>query len=366
MTAGLVQPVNLGGVLVGDGHPTVFVAEIGTFFNRDMALAESYLRAVAAAGARVFKTEILHNPDVCLKESGLLHAYRHATGQETEVYRQLIERKCNPLSEYRRLFTLCRELGIPFIATVYDLEGIDFLVDVGAAGIKIARDNINNVPLIRHAARTGLPLILDAGLLYLHEVAFGVRLAQSEGAGGVVVNHHPGRNPAPPEVHHMRVMQTYKEALQVPVGLACHYRGDEILYLAVGMGANLLEKGVVDDPDRVDQDLVSAAPLTAVKEIIQKVENCWQAIGRAPAQPAEPRNLSVRKGIIAKRDVRAGEPLGPDNLAFAWPAAGISVDQWDTVTGTRARRDLRANEPICWSDLVFEETKVDRFGGVTT
>lgn len=349
-----MKPVSIGGVMVGDGHPPVFVAEIGTFFNKDIELAECYLRAAVDAGAPVLKTEILHDADVCLKGTGLRHEYRHADGIKVEDYRALIERKVVPLGDYRRLFSLCEELRVPLIATVYDVEGIDFLVEAGGAAIKIARDNINNIPLIRYAARTGRPVIFDAGIVYFDEVARAVRLAQSEGVGGVVVNHHPGANPAPPEVHNMRVMQTYKEALRVPVGLACHYRGDEILYLAVGMGANLLEKGVVDDPDRIEQDLVSAARLRDVKEIVRKVSNCWKAIGQAPARHKEPRDLSVRKGLVAKRVIAAGEVFGLDNVRFSWPPLGISVEYWDLVAASRAARTIQANEVIRWSDVRLE------------
>jgi sialic acid synthase SpsE len=348
------EPVLVGGVPVGDGHPTVFVAEIGTFFNKDIQLAESYVRTAVEAGAPVLKTEILHDADVCLRGTGLVHEYRHAGGMQAEDYRALIERKVVPLPQYRRLFRLCESLRVPLIATVYDIEGIDFLVDAGGAAIKVARDNINNVPLIRHAARTGRPMIFDAGVVYLEEIARAVRLAQDAGAGGVIVNHHPGANPAAPEVHNMRVMQTYKEALRVPVGLACHYRGDEILYLAVGMGANLLEKGVVDDPDRIEQDLVSAARLSDVAAIVRKVNNCWKAIGEAPARHKEPRDLSVRKGLVAKRLIREGEALGIDNVRFSWPPTGISVEHWDLVAARRAARTIQPDEAIDWSDVHLE------------
>lgn len=347
------ETVRLGGVLVGDGHPTVVVAEIGTFFNQNLDLALSYLAQVAEAGAPVFKTEILHNPNVTLKNSGLTHKYRHARGTESEDYRALIERKCVPLSDYRTLFSRCRDLAIPYIATVYDFEGVDFLTEQGAAAVKIARDNLNNIPLIRHAARTGMPVIFDAGNVYFDEVARAVRLAQDQGAGGVIVNHHPGSNPAPASAHNMRVMQTYKKSLGVPVGLACHYRGDELLYLAVGMGANLLEKGVVDDPDRIEQDLVSAASLTETKSIIDKVRNCWEAIGQAPAVINEPRDLSSRKGLVAAQPISEGEKLSQENLHFAWPPLGISVENWDEVVGRRATRSIAAEEVISWNDVSF-------------
>ena len=346
--------VDIGGVMVGDGYPVVFMAETSTFFNKDVDLALSYIKAAADAGVHIFKSEVLHDQEVCLRDTGLLFKYNHANGSHTEDWRQIIERKVVPLEGYRRIYDYCQELGVPFVASVYDIEGIEFLVEVGAAAIKIPRDSINNVPLIRYAARTGLPVIFDAGIAYFEEVARAVKTAQDAGAGGVVVNHHPGANPAPPEAHNMRLMQTYKEALGVPVGLSCHYRGDDMMCLAIGMGANLLEKGVVDDPDRVELDLVSATRLSELPETLSRVSACWKAIGEAPARHKEPRDLSTRKGLAAKCRVLRGEVLGYDNLRFVFPALGISVEHWDQVAGARAARDIEANEVIRWDDVKHE------------
>lgn len=351
----IIEPVNIGGVKVGDGYPTVFMAEIGAFFNKDVDLACSYIDAAVKAGVPVMKSEVLHDPEVCLKNTGLQHRYAHATGSTIEDYRQLMERKVVSLDGYRKIYSFCKELGVPFVASVYDIEGIDFFVEVGGSAIKIARDNINNIPLIRYAARTGLPIIFDAGVVYLEEVARAVKLAQDEGAGGVIINHHPGMNPAPPEVHNMRMMQLYKETFGVPVGLACHYRGDEILYLAIGMGANILEKGVVEDPDRVEQDIISAAKLSEVGDIVRKVNNCWQAIGKTGVRYKEPRDFSTRKGLIAKRRISKGEPLSLENLRFAFPPLGVSVEHWDLILGKKAARNIQSDAVINWQDIQIED-----------
>jgi sialic acid synthase SpsE len=347
----VIAPVFIGGIPVGDGHPTVFVAETGSFFNKDIEMAERYARAVAAAGAPIFKTEILHDPEVCLSGTGLETHFNHAHGHCVEDYRAYVERKILPLATYRRLFDLCHELGVPFIASVFDFRGVDFLAECGGAAMKLSRNNITNLPLIRHIARTGLPLIFDAGVVYLDEVARAVQWARDAGAKDVIVNHHPGANPAPGSVHHFRVMQTYREALQVPVGLSCHYRGEEMLYVAIGAGAHLLEKGIDDDPDRVEGDLISATRLSELPRIVRKVRECWESLGTAPARHKEPRDLTARCGVVAATAIAAGEKLTAANLRFAWPPLGVPVERWDEIIGRPATRALAAGQPVLWSDV---------------
>jgi len=349
-----MNSVHLGSVPVGAGAPCVLVAETGTFFNQDVEKAKDYLRAVAAAGAPVFKTEILHDAEVCLRGTQLNCRFSHASGVMLEDYRKLIERKVVPLTQYGELFALARELGVPFVASVYDFTGIDFLVREGGAGIKIARHNIDHLPLIRHAARTGLPLIFDAGEVYVREIARALETARAEGAEQIIVNHHPGSSPAPAVAHHLQVIGTYKRLFDVPVGLSCHYRGDEILYTAIGCGCDLIEKGVVDDPDAEEQEVVSAIRISELPGLLERIYACSAALGHAkPPSVKEPRDLSVRKGLVAARTILAGEPLTLKNVAFAWPPLGISVGEWDVVVNQSAAHDLHRGEPIGWGDVRF-------------
>ncbi len=344
--------VHVGSVPVGDGYPVALAAEIGTYFNQDLGLAKEYLTRIVEAKVPLFKSEILHDPDVCLKDSGLNITFSHATGKQVENYRALIERKTVPLSAYAELFEACREAGLPWIASVYDFEGIDFLVKEGGAAIKIARHNIAHLPLIAYSARTGLPVIFDAGLVYLDELARAVRVAQKEGAP-VIINHHPGPNPTPAAGQNLRVIQTWKQTFGVPVGLSCHYRGEEILHAAVGLGANLIEKGVVDDNTRVEQDVVSAVNLSELAGLNQRLLNSSAALGARLPQIPEPRDLNTRKGLVARSAISAGDKLTLANVGFAWPPLGIESELWGRIEGGSATRSLTAGEPIRWNDVQF-------------
>lgn len=343
--------VVIGGLPIGDGHPAILMAEVGTFFNQDLSLAEEYLRKISEAGAPIFKTEILHDPNICLKDTGLEHRYQHAKGESVEDYRALIERKIVPLEGYARLFEISRRIKMPFVASVYDRVGIDFLVDQGAAAIKIARNNIDNVPLIRHAAGSGLPLILDTGHVSLDELDFAVGIVRDTCTGGIIINLHPGSNPAPASDHNLRAIEMLKSRYDCPVGLSCHYRGEELLYTAVGCGANLLEKGVDHNPDRAEQDLVSALSLSNVEAVVRRVHSSWEALGSTEMLVPEGRDLSARSGITAARDLPMGHRLTEEDLEFAWPSIGVSVRHWDSVVGRRISRDTSVGEAIKWDSV---------------
>lgn len=350
-----MQPVWVGGIPIGDGHPAVFMAEIGTFFNQDVELAARYIRQVKEAGVDILKGEVLHNPDICLNDETLEHYHTGQAGLRHERYRHLIERKVLPLDRYRKLFQVCRELKIPFVLSVYDREGVDFVKDVGGAALKIASSNIVHAPLIRYAAASGLPIFFDTGKALLEEVARAVRWARDAGGEDFIVHHNPDGHPALPQHHDMRIMQAYKAALDVPVGLSDHHVGDEMLYLAIGMGANVLEKPVCDDPAMVEQDAIFALPISQLTSVVRKCRNAWLALGSPVRRIDESRftATSQRMGLIAARDLRPGEILDESTVTFAFPNKGISVAQWDLVAGHSVRRALKTGAVLVWQDVAF-------------
>ena len=175
--------VRLGGVPVGPGYPPLLLPEIGTYFDRDVEQARQTIRRVKEAGAQVIKGEVFHTPDIVL-DDGFVYRYATHRGERAERYRTIIERKVLPFATWQELYGFCHEVGLPFVVSAYDLETVDFLVEIGAAGIKLASNNLVHVPLLRHAAKSGLPLLLDTGKANLEEVARAVAIVREAGGAG--------------------------------------------------------------------------------------------------------------------------------------------------------------------------------------
>ena len=85
-----------------------------------------------------------------------------------------------------------------------------------------------------------------------------LRLLLANGNAQLIFNYHPRFNPSSASDHDLNAIGRYQSLLQTPVGLSCHYSGTLLMFVAVGAGANLIEKGVDYDPNRKEADLVSA------------------------------------------------------------------------------------------------------------
>jgi len=350
--------LHFGDTAVGPDEPPVLLAEIGTLFNQDMAAARAMVRAIREArdadtGTPILlKGEVLHTAEICLDDDAVETYHSSTGGSRSERYRELIERKVVSLDQYRAIFGLCPDL--PFVLSVYDAEGADFAVSVGAVGLKIASSNITHVPLIRHTVRLGLPVILDTGRSTLAEIARAVDTARGAGCEQLLLEHSPDGHPALPENHNLRMLQTLCRAFHTPVGLSDHHDGEEMLVLSLALGACLVEKGVTFNPDALEQDASHAMALERLVPAARAMHAAWQALGRGTRdldRPIARLGTSARMGLVARRDLSPGDPIDEDHVSFAFPAKGIRAEHWDEVQGWQVTEAIPAGSVVGWGQV---------------
>jgi sialic acid synthase SpsE len=126
------------------------IAEIGQNHNGDMGLAIELIRTAKANGAdvakfQVFDARALFPP----REQNEWFDYNCAT----ELTRDQVS----------RLADECARVGIEFMASVFDVERVGWLEDVGVKRYKIASRSIHDIPLLDALIATGKPLIASLG-----------------------------------------------------------------------------------------------------------------------------------------------------------------------------------------------------------
>ncbi len=356
-----LRTFNLGPFALSATRPPVFLAEIGGFFGQDVRLAQDMIRRIIEVGREVphqpmiLKTEILHDADICLPGE-TMETYAAKDGRvQQENYRSLIERKVVPLAQYAQLFAACRAAGMPFLVSVYDFVGADFAAQQGAVALKIASPNLIHVPLLRHCAAMGLPLVLDTGRATIAEVHRALEVVRHAGCRDVVLEHSPDGHPALPKAHNLRILQTYSQAFGLPVGLSDHHVGIEMLFMSIALGACVLEKGVHVAPDDLDIDISHSMHLNDLKSVLESVHHCWLAMGKPARDLRDPIDgvlgTSQRQCLVAKTALLPGQVIDLQTVRFAFPRAGVGVERWDLVQGWKVRQPIQAGQPIQWGDI---------------
>ena len=215
--------------------------------------------------------------------------------------------------------------------------------------------NVIHLPLIHYVAGLGLPMVIDTGRALLSEVARAVEVARNAGAKDIIIQHSPDGHPALPEAHNLRILQTYEKAFGLPVGLSDHHVGTEMLYMALALGATVLEKGLYFNPDELDQDIAHSMDINDLPIVLKKTLECWQAMGNTWRDNSKPikgtLGSSQRQCLVAKKGLKAGDSLSFDTVRFAFPCMGIPVEHWSIVKDWAIRADLNQDQPIEWKHV---------------
>ncbi|KRE14413.1 hypothetical protein ASE66_13615 [Bosea sp. Root483D1] len=347
--------IRLGQDIIGPGKQPLFLPDIDVYFKKDLNLAKDLISKLKDLGVKTIKGALIHDRGMVVAKDNLTEYFTENRGKVSEPYADIIERHVASLPQLRDVYSYAHSLGLDFVLSVYDFQGLQFARDLGACALKIPSSNIVHAPLIREAAASGLPLFIDTGRSRLAEIDRAVAWARAAGAKNLILQHSPPGPPAAPDQFHLRMMVALGQRYNCLCSLSDHYAGTDMMMLSVAMGAHVVEKGLCDDSASDDIDLAHALRISDVSTTLQRLDTAWRALGNEtrelPADMPRPRD---RMGLIASRDLEAGDIIGLDTVTFAFPTLGVEVERWDEVLGRRLLRKVATGTPISWGDIEGE------------
>jgi N-acetylneuraminate synthase len=260
------------------------------------------------------------------------------------------------------------------MSTAFDEASLAFLGKLGMPAVKIPSGDVTCAPLLLQAAQLRQRLIVSSGMCTLADLerALGVMAYgllnddtpkdnaavdaayfSAEGrealARHVTLLHCVTQYPAPPEAVNLRAMDTMAQAFGLPVGYSDHTLGIEMSIAAVARGATVIEKHFTVDRTLPGPDHAASLEPDELSAMVRAIRNVEVGLGsprKLPATAERANREVVRRSIVAKRAIAAGEILSLDMLAFKRPSTGLSpMETWELL-GRPARRDYDTDEPI--------------------
>ena len=343
------RSINIGGRLVGPGHPCLVIAEAGVNHNGSIDLAKQLIDAAVDAGADVVKFQTFRAEQVVAR-SAEKAAYQKRDALDTQTMYEMLKALELSYDQFRELKRYADERGIMFMSKGH-LEDVDFLVDLGVPALKIDSAAVVYLSLLRKAAGTGLPLVISTGASKLGEVERALSVVAEHGDPPVVLLHCTTAYPSPYEQINLRAMCTLEAAFGIPVGHSDHSVGIEVPLAAAALGATVIEKHFTLDCSMPGPDHKASLEPDDLKRMISGIRKIHAALGDGRKRPTalEKENLSLlRRSLVAERDIARGERLVSGMIAFKRPGTGLGEDLLPIVLGRVAAQAVQAGQPITW------------------
>lgn len=340
---------------------TFIIAEAGVNHNGDEDLALALVDAAAKSGADAVKFQTFSADKLARKGLEKAEYQKQSTGDGDQ--HSMLRALEMSESLHRRLFVHCHRLGIEFMSTAFDEDALDFLIRLGIKRIKVPSGEITNVPLLRHMAGKGLPLIVSTGMAELNEVVAAVDLIRSVRAAlhfveplneMVTLLHCTSNYPAATADVNLRAMGTMARATGLPVGYSDHTLGLAVSTGAVALGATIIEKHFTIDAKLPGPDHGASLEPDQLQALVRQIRDVEDALGSAVKAPAEcelPVRDLVRRSVTTLRPIAAGATVGKDDVTLMRPGTGIPPVDLEKVIGRTSVRSLAAGETMTWSDI---------------
>lgn len=341
--------MKIGNRDVGPGHPPLVIAEIGINHGGDLAVAKEMVRLAALSGCEIVKHQTHILEDEMTEEAKSIFP----PNADVSIW-DVMAGCALSCEDEAALKAHAESLGLIYISTPFSRAAADFLETLEVPAYKIGSGEADNLPLIRHIARKGKPVILSTGMQTIDSIRHSVAILDEAGVEYALLEC-TNLYPSPPEIVSLRGVTELKAAFpKAVVGFSDHSIGPEMALASVALGACILERHYTDTRYRPGPDIINSMDPAELRFLIDRSREIWIAANNPKRRTAaeEPVYRFARASVVADRDLPEGHVITETDIWARRPGSGeIPGYDFDKVLGRRLTRAVRRNTQLSWADL---------------
>jgi len=329
------------------------IAEIAQAHDGSLGTAHAMIDAAAEAGVDAVKFQT-HIADA---ESTPGEPWRVKFSPQDETRYDYWKRMEFTPEQWAGLKRHAEEKGLAFLSSPFSMQAVKLLEKVGVAAWKVASGEVNNVPMLRRMAASGLPVLLSSGMSDMEEIADALAILRAAGNPPVCVLQCTSSYPTPPQKVGINVMNEIARRFpDVAVGLSDHSATIFPGLIAAWEGAKVIEVHLTLSRRAFGPDVVASLTVEEMAELVRGVRYV-EAMRAHPlnkqALKEDMANMRAifMKSLVLTRDMKAGDIITEEVLDARKPGSGMSVRRYDEVLGRRLARDVKALTPLQEEDL---------------
>ena len=330
------------------------IAEIGVNHNGDMNLAKEMIDAAQESGADAVKFQTF-KAETLVSQGTPKVKYQESTTSPDESHYEMIKSLELGYENHFILMEHCLKKKIKFLSTPYDVESARFLdQDLGVEIFKTASADLVDFSLHDYIAKSGKPSIVSVGMASLGEIEENLNIYNSYKHIDIILLHCVSNHPCAHENLNLRVLDTLKQAFDLPIGYSDHSIGSEAAVLSIGLGAKIIEKHFTLDKSLSGPDHLASSTPDEFKSLADSVRRAEKILGSSvKACQQEERQMAEvsRKSIVMKEAAKAGTILSKENLCIKRPGTGLSPKLLNEIYGLKLSVDKDCDEILKLTDF---------------
>lgn len=342
----------IGNKMVGGDHPCFCVAEMSGNHLKDYGRAVEIIYAAKEAGADAVKLQTYTADSLslnCDNEYFQIHGGLWDGMTEYKLY----EEASTPWEWQPKLQEIAGQLGLECFSSPFDFASVDFMKECNMPAVKIASYEINDIPLIRRAAKMHRPMIFATGVAYDSDIERALRVCREEGNDEVMLLKCVSAYPTPYEEINLRMIPTLAKTYDCPVGLSDHSMGSVVPVGAAALGIKMVEKHLTLRRADGGPDGAFSMEPEEFKEMVNNIRIIEKALGKSEYRLTETQEKEHNgsRSLFAVKDIKAGEKLTPDNVRSIRPHNGLHTMYYEEIMGKTAACDISSGTPLTWEFL---------------
>ena len=253
---------------------TYIIAEIGINHNGDLKIAKKLIDAASKAGCNAVKFQKRTIEDVYTPEE--LDVPRESpfgtTNREQKKGLELSE------SDYNEIDIYCKQKGIEWFASAWDINSQIFLRKFSLKYNKVASAMLTVQPLIKEIANEKKYTFISTGMSTLEEVDWVVDTFKKANCPFELM-HCNSSYPMENKDANLSMIKILRDRYNCKVGYSGHETGLQISLAAVALGATSLERHITLDRSMYGSDQSASIEPSGFQRLVRDIREVEKAIG---------------------------------------------------------------------------------------
>jgi len=261
---------------------TYIIAEIGINHNGDLDIAKRLIDIAALSGCDAVKFQ-KRNPDVCVPEhqKGIMRETPWGTMTYLD-YKYKVE---FGKEEYDQIDEYCKQKGIAWSASPWDMDSLEFLNQYDIPFIKVPSAMLTNDELLEGCVATGKKVIFSTGMSTQEEINHAVEVLRDakvkyNNQHEIGLLHCNSTYPAPINELNLSGIKTLLELYpDFEIGYSGHEFRLGTSVAAIYLGASIIERHITLDRTMWGTDHMASVEPQGLIKLVKGIRELEEAYG---------------------------------------------------------------------------------------